>query len=371
MAAGARWTRRAVLGAAAVVAGTGAAVYWAAGPRGGSGVEPQGPLEFEKLLRRAVADLDMPCNPAEVFLTTPASGAGERDLRQLVTLLEGRVGRLRAGGAGSGPPAGPDRGVDRLIRRLGQAIKEDFLEDETCAVHGWLLSRTECRLAAVKLLWEQDREGGTAVACRREPLRLVAPPPSLLEIAPSETFVGAPFTVQPDGRSVINVFGKDFKPGAQILFGETALDSSVGHSGWMTASVPDELFAREGTAAVTVRNPDGATSNGMQFRIVVSPVLPPPRLSEIVPSQTFVGAPFTVQPNGRSVINVYGAGFVPGAEIRLGGTPLDSSVGHAGWMTAYVPDELFAREGAAAVTVRNPDGKESNAMKFEVVPRDG
>ena len=365
-----KWSRRSVLAAAVAVAGSSAAVC--ASPRW-SDAEP-GPEAggaFRELLHRAVAGLDMPCNPGEVFLSTEASEERERDVDGLVTSLEDTLEQLRVRGEGGSPGSWSGMDADRLVRVLAEAIEDDFSKDRLCILAGWQVSRTECRLAALKYLWERGPEADAATACRKEPLRSIAPAPELAEIVPPRTFAGEPFTVQPNGQSVVNVYGKGFNPGAKILFGDVALDSALGHSGWMNAYVPAGLFAREGVLDVVVRNPDGETSNVMRFEVVTRPVLPPPKLTRIEPPGTAAGVPFTVQPNGKSVINVYGAGFEPGAEILLGGVALPSSVGNPGWMNAYVPAGLFAREGVLDVVVRNPDEKVSNVMRFEVVSRGG
>ena len=153
-----------------------------------------------------------------------------------------------------------------MIHLLAKAIKEDFLEGDLCVVEGWQLSLTECRLAAFKLLLERDLKVEVAPACRKQPLHWIVSPPVLSEIVPPGTSVGVPFTPW-RGKSVINVYGTDFEPGARILFGGVALDSSVGSSGWMNAYVPDDLYAREGTVDVTVENPGGAVSNAIEFAI--------------------------------------------------------------------------------------------------------
>ena len=159
--------------------------------------------------------------------------------------------------------------ADGLARLLSEAVKEDFSKDELCVLDGWRLSRTECRIAALKLLWERDRvTDDAAMSCRKEALRPTAPPPQLSEIVPPRTFVGVPFTVQPNGKSVINVYGTGFESGAEILLGGTPLDSSVGRSDWMTAYFPADFHAREGVLDVMVRNPDGKTSNVMRFEVV-------------------------------------------------------------------------------------------------------
>ena len=93
----------------------------------------------------------------------------------------------------------------------------------------------------------------------------------------------------------------------------------------------------------------------------------PPRLLKIIPPRTFVGVPFAVQPNGKSVLNIHGTGFQHGARILFDGVPLESAFGNPGWMNAYVPDEYYSRERIANIAVRNSDGQESNVIQFEIV----
>ena len=369
MDSGRHWSRRSILGASAAVAGVGvtglAATVWI----GGSSSREVA-ASFPELLRRAVVDLDLPCNSADTFLSAAVGGERERDITGIVASVQSRLGMH---GASTSQPTRDGLPTDptELTRRLARAIKDDFTEGALCLVDGWELSMTECRIAALKLLWEREQHPGAQLACRKEPLRATAPAPIVSRLLPPGTSVSVPFTVQPNGRSVINIYGSNFQPGAGILLDDLALRASVGHSGWMNAYVPAEIYSRERIVDVAVRNPDGAVSNVMQFRVVAPAVVPPPKLSRVAPPRTPVGVPFTVQPNGMSVINVYGAEFQAGAEIWFNDTRLESAVGNARWMNAYVPAELYSREGDIAVSVRNPDGKVSNVMQFEVVSGNG
>lgn len=359
-----KWDRRFVLGAAAGMAGLTGLQYafgsWT------DRLEPEGGQEFSELLQRAVADLELPCNAGWIFLSTGVSGERERDVQGLVTLVRDRV-ELSSDSRHDWPWIGSDKDVDRLIHLFAYAIKEDFGSGDLCLVDGWQLSRTECRLAALKFLWEEDGAGG--VVCRKEGVRPPAAlPPQVERTDPPRTFVGVPFNVQQDGNSVISLHGSDFQFGAVVLFDGAALESAVGNSGWMTASVPSDLHARARTVDVAVRNTDGQISNVVQFEVVPRVLL---EVTSTVPSGTSVGVPFTVQPNGQSVINVYGTGFLPGATVLFGGIPLESAVGDSGWMTAYVPADAYAMAGVVTVEVRNPDGTVSNAMRFEVTVAQG
>ena len=263
-----KWTRRSLLGAAVAAVGAGMYVSTNWRSRGGSRSRPETGGTFRELLLRTVAGLDIPCNSGEVFLSTEAGGERERDIQGLVASLEDTLGANGHPEEGDRPEGWLDMDADGLARLLSEAVKEDFSKDELCIVDGWQLSRTECRLAALKFLRERDQAAGGAMACRKEPLRPTAPPPQLSEIVPPRTFVGVPFTIQPNGQSVINVYGTGFEPGAEILLGGTPLHSSVGRPDWMNAYVPADFYAREGILDIAVRNPDGKTSNVMKFEVV-------------------------------------------------------------------------------------------------------
>ena len=260
-----KWTRRAILGIATALAGAGGAIYvsrtWDEG-KAGSGKE----REFQDLLRRTVSDLKIPCNSARFFLSAKADEGQGRGIRELAVSLEDTLGRIRLDDDEDHPEHWSDMEPDRMIHLFAKAVKKDFLRGDLCVVEGWQLSLTECRLAALKLLLERDLTAEAAPACRKQPLRWIAPPPVLSEIVPSGTFAGVPFSLW-HGKSVINVYGTDFETDARILFGGVPLDSSVGSSGWMNAYVPDDLYARERTVDVTVENPDGAVSNAIEFEI--------------------------------------------------------------------------------------------------------
>ena len=283
-----------------------------------------------------------------------------------MTLVRDRV-EMSSGSRRGWPWIGSDMDMDRLIHLFAYAVKEDFRNGDLCLVDGWQLSRTECRLAALKFLWEENGAGG--VVCRKQGVRAPAAlPPQVERTDPPGTFVGAPFNVQPDGNSVISVHGSGFQVGAVVLLDGTELESAVGNSGWITAYVPSGFYAVERAVDVAVRNTDGQMSNVVPFEVVPRVLV---EVTSIVPSGTSVGVPFTVQPNGQSVINVYGAGFLAGATVLFDGVPLDSAVGNSGWMTAYVPADAYAREGMVTVEVRNPDGATSNRMPFEVISVQG
>ena len=92
------------------------------------------------------------------------------------------------------------------------------------------------------------------------------------------------------------------------------------------------------------------------------------RVDEITPPGTRAGVAFQAQPSGESALSIHGAGFRPGAVVSLGATRLPATYGNRGWLTVIVPDALYAKPGALALRVENPDGSVSNTVTFDVRP---
>jgi hypothetical protein len=100
---------------------------------------------------------------------------------------------------------------------------------------------------------------------RTADLDLTGPVLSLSQ--PQETTVNTGFVVQPNGYSALSVTGKNFEPGAAILANGSRLDTTFGNSGWMTALFPSDLYATSGVVELKVVNPDGKSSNAINFLV--------------------------------------------------------------------------------------------------------
>lgn len=95
----------------------------------------------------------------------------------------------------------------------------------------------------------------------------------------------------------------------------------------------------------------------------------PPAIAKLVPDGTTERRPFQVQSDGKSAISVEGANFTHGSAVVANGIKLNTAFGNAGWVSAEVPPEIFAKAGGVAIKVVNPDGKESNSVEFRVAPQ--
>jgi len=202
---------------------------------------------------------------------------------------------------------------------------------------------------------------------RMQPLK-EQPAPRIEKLLPDMTVAGKGFQIQPYGESAIVVMGSNFVSASRVCFDGKPAVTTYGSSTVVTALVPAEVYRREGTVQVTVRNGDGRVSNSFPFQ--VSPASgSPPRISGLRPASCVVGQGFNVQPNGESAIAVDGESFLPGATIYFDRSPLVSAFGNTGTVTATVPESLLRKPRAIKVHVKNPDGNVSNSMNFSVLRR--
>ena len=175
------------------------------------------------------------------------------------------------------------------------------------------------------------------------------------------------FTEQPFYRELGSVFGRDgsgcenlfsvsptiYKPVPRFL---TAAERTT-----RTQSV-SEALAAEGLEA---RGLDVTPAGDLFAKVCVAEA---PRVERVVPDGTEVGRGFQVQPRGDSALSVHGIGFRRGSAVVLGGRRLETTFGNAGWMTASVPPELYAKPGRLELKVVDPAGRASNAVPFDVRP---
>jgi hypothetical protein len=94
----------------------------------------------------------------------------------------------------------------------------------------------------------------------------------------------------------------------------------------LAAAVPANLLAVAGVAAITVRNPGGATSNSLTFIITEGPV----KITSLQPSTAVARRPFTT---------INGSGFNSISTVQWNQTPLPTTFVLA-QLTAQVPAAL-------------------------------
>ncbi len=161
----------------------------------------------------------------------------------------------------------------------------------------------------------------------------------------------------PDLALTIN--GSNFVAGATVTFGGTVLTPTALTATQLAVLVPRAAFTTGTVLAVTASNiaPGGGRSNALQFT-VNNPV---PVLSALSLTNTLVdSAEFT--------LNLTGTGFVPGATVMFGSTPLVPTAITSTQLSVLIPKESLTTSGVYSVTASNitPGGGISNALEFTV-----
>ncbi len=170
---------------------------------------------------------------------------------------------------------------------------------------------------------------------------------SLSSLRPSSVAAGAPaFT--------LTVNGSGFLSGATLLWNGSPLFANFSGN-QVTAYVTANLIASQGSVSISVRNPDGTTSNTLSFTIGA----PTPSISALTPNSATAGGPgFTLTING--------SGFQSGSTVVWNSSSLTTSFVNFNQLTASVPTSLIASQGSASVTVTEPGGATSNAVTFPI-----
>jgi uncharacterized protein (TIGR03437 family) len=172
--------------------------------------------------------------------------------------------------------------------------------------------------------------------------------PPLSSLSPSSVAAGAPsFT--------LTVNGSGFVSGATVQWNGLPLLSNYVSGNQVTANVDASLIVSQGSVSISVRNPDGTTSNTLSFTINA----PTPAIWALSPNSATAGGPsFTVTING--------SGFLSGSTLVWNSSSLTTSFVNFNQLTASVPANLIATQGSARVTVTNPGGAASNVVTFPI-----
>ena len=166
----------------------------------------------------------------------------------------------------------------------------------------------------------------------------------------------------------LTVSGANFTPTSSIYWtsgsSTLALQTSYVSDTKLTAMVSSNLIASQGYALITVRDPNGNTSNGVYFRIT-QPVPALPVIGSVSPSTAIAGgAAFTLVINGSNFVGTSVVSWTAGGtSTQLATTFVSSSQ-----LTVAVPASLSAKAGTVSVTVANPGGSLSGPATFTINP---
>lgn len=125
----------------------------------------------------------------------------------------------------------------------------------------------------------------------------------------------------------------------------------------ITTAIAAADIATAGTVHVGVANSDGTVSTpDLTFTIMA----PPPRPTTLTPPSGGTG--------GGTVVTITGAGFQPGATVRIGGAPATVTAVTATRIVVTAPAHAV---GGASVVVTNPDGQAqtlTDAYTYGITP---
>ena len=146
------------------------------------------------------------------------------------------------------------------------------------------------------------------------------------------------------------VNGTGFVSGSRMLWNDFGIYTSTTFVSdtQLQATVSDSVLKSQGSANITVQNPDGSVSNTKTFTITAAVTSNPvPVLASVSPSSATAGGPtFTLM--------VTGSNFIGGSVVEWGATALNTNFVSGTQLTASVPASDIATAGTVQITVVNP-----------------
>jgi hypothetical protein len=147
----------------------------------------------------------------------------------------------------------------------------------------------------------------------------------------------------------ITINGTGFAGAPRVFVGGQAVTVTSTSDTRLTATVPGTLNSTGLTPtvyAVQVVNPSGVSSNALMLTINPNSTTPAPAITRVT----------GVENN----LTILGSGFVTGARVSLGNTPLTVVSVNAGQIVVGVPTTLA--EGTYTLVVTNPDGQSATQL---------
>ncbi|HEY3137313.1 MAG TPA: lamin tail domain-containing protein, partial [Blastocatellia bacterium] len=187
--------------------------------------------------------------------------------------------------------------------------------------------------------------------------------------SPGTRVDGSPFTValnltsivpnsatQGDTEFDMAVNGNGFDGASTVLINGKPMLTAFLSPAQLIAHVTENILAVSGAYPVQVRNSGGNRSNVLTFTVIA----PPPVLLSLTPRTVLAGS-------STFTLFLSGANFTSGAVAVVDGTQVNTTFTSARELRANVPASLIATVGTRRVVVRATDGRESNALPFEVI----
>jgi IPT/TIG domain len=238
------------------------------------------------------------------------------------------------------------------VRLNGNALQTTFVNGSQLAAQVLAESIATAGTVTISVL-NPPPGGGTSNSVLLTISSQPNPLPVLMNISPSTVLAGGPaFT--------LTVNGSGFVGGSVIQFNNEDRPTTFVSATQITTQVPAADIATTGQASIRVVNPQpgGGTSN-VATLVIVNPL---PAIANISPNIVPVGNPtFTLTVNGT--------GFVSGSEVRVNGSPRETSIVNNTQLTARIPLTDTTAIGTLNVQVVNPlpGGGVSNTLPLQVI----
>src|SRR5258708_39215738 len=134
----------------------------------------------------------------------------------------------------------------------------------------------------------------------------------------------------------MTIAGAGFLQGATVMWNGKPLATNFQSAQSLTASVPAALVAAAGTAAISVANPDGISSNSVDFRVTALP----PVVTSVNPASVTAG-------DKAFTMTVTGSGFVENSVVLWNGSPPTTAFGRATQLTTSCSPRLGSQSPSA------------------------
>ena len=153
--------------------------------------------------------------------------------------------------------------------------------------------------------------------------------------------------------SELNIYGKQLAEGAVVIFRSRELSSTYVSASQLKVSL-DLISVPVGKYPISVKNPNGKQSKTIDLEVFL---VPKPKITAFQPNKAGAGANFKLVIEGSS--------FVKGAKTFFTGTELKTT-----FISSVKLEAMLNLTGISIgfypITVRNPGGKTSDPVQFEV-----
>jgi hypothetical protein len=266
-----------------------------------------------------------------------------------------------------------EAGVHAWRRYYGQQVMEDVAERmangewqeaaKDMAVllryypHGFKESLKSVAQALPSLLSQRGRDAGAMLPGPSAPL-------VVRSLSPAQTAAGVGFNLQPSGLSGLAIEAEHANPWTVAIMGTTPLRTVYNSASSLSALVPPELLEHAGSYQIYLED-GGRVSKPLEFTVKSFGV---PVLKGLRPTGTRARIGFNIQPDGQSALAVEADSAAPDTLILFGETPLVTTYHDPSFLTALVPQALYAHPGTYPVSLHNQSGT-SQPIHFTVQAR--